>query len=96
VQDERSAAASFLAEHDVTYPSVFDEAGEVRDRLGFVGLPDTVFYRADGSIAATWSGPLTAPALDARLARITPAPDEASSASSLDAAPSSSAIREAA
>jgi thiol-disulfide isomerase/thioredoxin len=64
IQDGREAAASFLSEHTVRYPSVFDAAGEIHDRLGFVGLPDTLFYAADGAIAGTWTGPLTAQALN--------------------------------
>jgi cytochrome c biogenesis protein CcmG, thiol:disulfide interchange protein DsbE len=65
-QDQRSGAVDFIDRYDVPYPSVMD-AGEIHDRLGFVGLPDTVFYAADGSIASTWSGPITADALTERL-----------------------------
>jgi thiol-disulfide isomerase/thioredoxin len=69
-QDQRAGAIDFLERYAVSYPSVTD-AGEIHDRLGFVGLPDTVFYAADGSIASTWSGPITADALDERLAQLT-------------------------
>jgi cytochrome c biogenesis protein CcmG, thiol:disulfide interchange protein DsbE len=63
IQDGRDTASSFLSEHAVPYPSVFDVSGDIHDRLGFVGLPDTLFYSADGAIVATWTGPLTAQAL---------------------------------
>src|SRR5919197_333699 len=69
-QDQRAGAIDFLERYAVSYPSVAD-AGEIHDRLGFVGLPDTVFYAADGSIASTWAGPITADALDERLAQLT-------------------------
>jgi thiol-disulfide isomerase/thioredoxin len=64
ILDGREAAASFLTEHTVRYPSVFDASGEIHDQLGFVGLPDTLFYATDGAIVGTWTGPLTAEALD--------------------------------
>ena len=63
MQDDRAPAASYLNRYAVTYPSVADPSGEIHDRLGFVGLPDTVFYGPDGQIVDTWSGPLTSDAL---------------------------------
>jgi thiol-disulfide isomerase/thioredoxin len=62
-EDQRGAARTFMDDHGVSYASLFDPDGSVHDGLGFVGLPDTIFYAADGSIASTWSGPLTASAL---------------------------------
>jgi hypothetical protein len=52
------------------FPSVFNESGEIHDALGFVGVPDTLFYGADGSIVATWSGPLTSDALRTNINRL--------------------------
>lgn len=66
-QDQRTAAAAFLDRYRVPYPSVSDASGAIHDRLGFVGLPDTVFYAADGSIAATWTGPISATDLRAKI-----------------------------
>jgi cytochrome c biogenesis protein CcmG, thiol:disulfide interchange protein DsbE len=63
ILDERDAAVAFVEEFHVPYPSVFDADGEIRDALGFIGQPDTVFYRADGQIASVWTGPLTSEAL---------------------------------
>jgi len=71
-QDQRGPAAAFLNQYSVPYPSVFDASGEIHNKLGFVGLPDTLFYSADGSIAATWSGPLTMEVLRENLERLVP------------------------
>jgi thiol-disulfide isomerase/thioredoxin len=68
-QDQREPAAEFSTQYHVPYPSVFDASGEIHDELGFVGLPDTVFYDAAGNIIATWSGPLTPEALSENVDR---------------------------
>jgi cytochrome c biogenesis protein CcmG/thiol:disulfide interchange protein DsbE len=69
-QDERGAAAAFIADRSVPYPNLFDPSGDVHTQLGFVGLPDTIFYAKDGTISATWSGPLTGQALREQLDRM--------------------------
>jgi cytochrome c biogenesis protein CcmG/thiol:disulfide interchange protein DsbE len=69
-QDAREAAARFASRYHVPYPSVSD-AGQIHDSLGFVGLPDTVFYEASGAILATWTGPLTSDSLRQNLERLT-------------------------
>jgi cytochrome c biogenesis protein CcmG/thiol:disulfide interchange protein DsbE len=69
ILDERPAAVSFMKEFGWTYPSVFDAKGAIRDELGFIGQPDTVFYDADGRVVSTWSGPLTAAALEDGIAK---------------------------
>ena len=70
LKDQRGAASAFLKRYDLPYPTVMDESGDIHNHLGFVGLPDTVFYAADGSIARTWSGPLTPDTLDASIGRL--------------------------
>lgn len=70
IQDDRGEAIAFSARYDVPYASVFDAAGEIHDALGFVGLPDTLFYGADGTLVATWTGPLTDDALRTNLERL--------------------------
>jgi thiol-disulfide isomerase/thioredoxin len=72
ILDERGAAADFLDEYGVPYPSVFDASGEIRDRLGFIGQPETLFYDAQGQIAAVWTGPLTPDVLQDSLDKISP------------------------
>jgi cytochrome c biogenesis protein CcmG/thiol:disulfide interchange protein DsbE len=69
ILDDRSAAVSFMKEFEWTYPSVFDAKGAIRDDLGFIGQPDTVFYDAEGRVVSTWSGPLTAAALGQGIAK---------------------------
>jgi hypothetical protein len=39
--------------YGIPYPTVMDDSGDIHNHLGFVGLPDTVFYASDGSIART-------------------------------------------
>jgi thiol-disulfide isomerase/thioredoxin len=70
IKDQRSAASAFLKRFDIPYPTVMDDSGDIHNHLGFVGLPDTVFYAADGSIERTWSGPLTPDSLDASIERL--------------------------
>ena len=42
----------------------------LRDRLGLVGQPATLFYDASGTLVSTWNGPLTPEALAKRLDRL--------------------------
>jgi hypothetical protein len=70
IQDTRSAAAAFIKEFDWRYPSVFDSSGQIRDELGFVGQPETIFIDSSGRALSNWSGPLTPEALQRNLARI--------------------------
>jgi cytochrome c biogenesis protein CcmG/thiol:disulfide interchange protein DsbE len=63
ILDQRAAAASFIARYGWPYPSVFDASGDIRDGLGFLGQPVTVFYAASGRLVSSWSGPLTGEAL---------------------------------
>jgi cytochrome c biogenesis protein CcmG, thiol:disulfide interchange protein DsbE len=68
--DELAPAKDFYDTHGVTYASISDPSGEIHDQLGFFGLPNTIFYAADGSIVDTWTGPITAPALGMRLEQL--------------------------
>jgi cytochrome c biogenesis protein CcmG/thiol:disulfide interchange protein DsbE len=63
ILDERGSAREFMREYGWTYPSVFDASGAIRDGLGILGQPATLFYDASGELVMTWSGPLTAEAL---------------------------------
>ncbi len=64
ILDSLGGARSFLAAQGITYPSVFDPAGAIRDSLGMIGQPATVFYDAEGHVASSWDGQLTQTALD--------------------------------
>lgn len=72
ILDTRSSARAFMAEYGWSYPSVFDPTAEIRNGLGFVGQPDTVFYDVNGRIALTHQGPLTPSALSMGIDRILP------------------------
>jgi cytochrome c biogenesis protein CcmG/thiol:disulfide interchange protein DsbE len=58
ILDSRDAATAFEHEFHIPYPSVFDPSGQIRNGLGFIGQPDTIFFAADGSRKAALSGAL--------------------------------------
>ena len=64
ILDSRDGARGFIDDHGLTYPSVFDPSGAIRDSFGTIGQPVTVFYDAGGGVASTWPGQLTQAALD--------------------------------
>jgi cytochrome c biogenesis protein CcmG/thiol:disulfide interchange protein DsbE len=70
ILDTRGAATAFDQEFHIPYPSVFDPNGEIRDALGLLGQPDTIFYRADGTTLATVSGQLGQQILLANIDRL--------------------------
>lgn len=63
ILDARDSARAFMHESGWTYPSVFDPNGAIRDALGILGQPATLFYDADGTLVKSWLGPLTREAL---------------------------------
>jgi cytochrome c biogenesis protein CcmG, thiol:disulfide interchange protein DsbE len=71
VLDARGSAREYQARYRVTYPSVFDPPGAIRDGLGLLGQPVTLFYDATGTLMQTWSGPISTDRLDAAIAEIT-------------------------
>ena len=61
VKDEKSSASSFVRQHAVTYPIVFDEIAKTALQLGKVptfALPSTVVIDRQGKVAAVYSGPV--------------------------------------
>ena len=70
ILDARDSARAFMREFEWTYPSVYDPNAAIRDGLGILGQPATLFYDADGTLVKRWSGPLTEEALTANLERI--------------------------
>jgi cytochrome c biogenesis protein CcmG/thiol:disulfide interchange protein DsbE len=72
ILDTKSAAAKFIEEFGLPYPSLFDPTGDVRDRLGYIGQPETLFYDSTGKVALSWPGPLTEEAIKDGIARILP------------------------
>ncbi|HET7929120.1 MAG TPA: TlpA disulfide reductase family protein, partial [Actinomycetota bacterium] len=63
ILDERGSARDFMRQYGWTYPSVYDPSGAIRDGLGLLGQPVTLFYDASGELIDTWTGPLTEDAL---------------------------------
>lgn len=64
ILDSLDGARGFIADHGLEYPSIFDPSGAIRDSLGMIGQPVTVFYDAQGNVAKTYEGQLTRTALD--------------------------------
>jgi len=63
ILDERRSARGFKREYGWTYPSVYHPSGAIRDGLGLLGQPVTLFYDASGELVDTWTGPLSEEAL---------------------------------
>ncbi len=72
ILDARGSARGFMKEYGWTYPSLFDETGAIRDGLGLLGQPATVFYDAAGDEVGHWSGPIPSAELFRRLRRLAP------------------------
>jgi thiol-disulfide isomerase/thioredoxin len=70
VLDARDSAREYQVTYHVTYPSVFDPPGAIRDGLGLLGQPATLFYDAGGTLVRTWSGPISDERLDASITQI--------------------------
>lgn len=70
ILDTRGSARGFIAEHGWTWPSVYDADGDIRDALGVIGQPVTLFYDAEGTLIATWTGAIGADLLEENLRRI--------------------------
>lgn len=70
ILDSRAAARDFMREFGWTYPSLFDPPGAVRDGLGLLGQPVTLFYDRSGELADGWTGPIPPKELDRRIEAI--------------------------
>lgn len=67
ILDARASARQFMREYGWTYPSVFDPTAAIRDGLGLLGQPVTLFYDAAGELVDRWLGPIPADELELRL-----------------------------
>ncbi len=65
-------AQSFIAQEGYPYPSVFNPTGDIRDGLGLIGQPDTIFFDATGRQVDIWSGAIGFPELVSRIHKILP------------------------
>jgi cytochrome c biogenesis protein CcmG/thiol:disulfide interchange protein DsbE len=70
VLDSRKGAERFMEEFEMTFPSVFDPPDAIKTDLGHFGQPVTAFYRADGSLSFSWTGPIGEAALREQLEMI--------------------------
>jgi cytochrome c biogenesis protein CcmG, thiol:disulfide interchange protein DsbE len=67
ILDARQSARTFMAEFGWTYPSVYDPPGAIRDGLGVLGQPVTLFYDRNGDVVDRWVGALSRDELTRRL-----------------------------
>jgi thiol-disulfide isomerase/thioredoxin len=67
ILDQRGSARDFMTEFGWTYPSVYDPTGAIRDGLGLIGQPVTLFYDASGDLIDTHVGAVTAALLQERI-----------------------------
>lgn len=70
ILDARGSAREFMRRYGWTYPSLFDETGAIRDGLGLLGQPVTVFYDAAGNEVGHWNGPIPSDELLRRLRQL--------------------------
>jgi thiol-disulfide isomerase/thioredoxin len=56
-EDSEDAAATFLREEPVPFPSYSDPDKEIFDSLGGLGFPDTAFYDRSGELVYLKQGP---------------------------------------
>jgi cytochrome c biogenesis protein CcmG, thiol:disulfide interchange protein DsbE len=70
ILDTKDAAARFTEEFRIPYPSLFDPDAAIRDSLGFLGQPVTMFYDAGGKRVQTESGPLDQQSLTTGIAAL--------------------------
>jgi cytochrome c biogenesis protein CcmG, thiol:disulfide interchange protein DsbE len=71
VLDSLDGARAFIEREGMSYPSVFDPSGAIRNALGMVGQPATVFYDASGTIVSSWDGQITQQVLDEGIRKAT-------------------------
>jgi thiol-disulfide isomerase/thioredoxin len=55
-QEDADAARVFLAEHELTVPTIADEDGHIAAKLGVRELPTTIFLTSDHRVASMWEG----------------------------------------
>lgn len=69
IQDSKDGAIGFIRRFSLPYPSLFDPSADIRNELGFLGQPDTLFYDADGHLQSQVSGPIDQQTLDREIAK---------------------------
>jgi thiol-disulfide isomerase/thioredoxin len=56
VLDAKPDARAFIEESGWSYPSLYDQTGAIRDHLGLLGQPVTIFYDSEGNVVQTHVG----------------------------------------
>lgn len=81
LMDTKEAGRRFIDEFEVPFPSLFDPSpnGSLRNHLGYLGQPVTVFYDSDGEKVADWEGAIPQKELDAGLDALLKAADPSAS-----------------
>jgi cytochrome c biogenesis protein CcmG/thiol:disulfide interchange protein DsbE len=64
IKDARDDAVAFDDEHELEYPDIRDERGQIFRDYGLTGQPETFFIDADGMIVEHVNGPVFADSLD--------------------------------
>ena len=70
VRDDPAAAARMLNRLHIDLPWALDSNGSVSSAYGVVGLPSTVFIRADGTIEGRYTGATDPAVLDSHIAEL--------------------------
>lgn len=70
VQDTEANAKRFIEEFGLTFPVGFDPDLRIANQFRFVGMPLTVFFAKDGTIAKRVAGPLSEQALIKEIQRL--------------------------
>lgn len=66
--DFKDKGQAFLDEVGLTFPTLFDPAGDIAVAVGARGMPTTAFFDRDGKLVATHTGVVTEEFLAERLA----------------------------
>jgi thiol-disulfide isomerase/thioredoxin len=67
-QEDAEAAQAFLADNDLSLPTIADEDGHIAAKLGIRELPTTLFLTSEHRVATMWEGPAGPGRLKAGLA----------------------------
>ena len=69
-QDDRSGATTFIDQHEVPYPSVFDPSNQIAVSYGLFSPPDTLFFDKNGTLVKTVPGLISSQDLNTNLQAI--------------------------
>ena len=70
-KDAFGAADEFIDDYGLDYVNVFDESGDIRQRLSLRGFPTTYVFDRDGELVATVVGGISEQRLAAQIADVT-------------------------